>query len=81
MVVYLPILALTGVEGKMFQPDGVHRRASRWSARMVLSLTFVPAAVAMFLNGSVASTRTALMRGCRRGLRAALERSLALRAP
>ena len=33
MVVYPPIFALTGVEGKMFHPDGLHRWWPRWWAR------------------------------------------------
>ena len=46
MVVYLPIFALTGVEGKI-----VHQWPSPWSSlfgAMILSVTFIPAAVALF---------------------------------
>lgn len=50
--VYLPIFALTGVEGKMFHPMAITVVLALSSA-MVLSLTFVPASVALFLRGRV----------------------------
>jgi heavy metal efflux system protein len=50
--VYLPLFALTGVEGKMFQPMAI-TVVLALSAALVLSLTFVPAAVAVMLNGPV----------------------------
>lgn len=52
-VVYLPIFALTGVEGKMFHPMAFTVVIALVAA-MVLSLTFVPAAVALFVTGKVA---------------------------
>jgi cobalt-zinc-cadmium resistance protein CzcA len=53
MVVYLPIFALTGVEGKMFHPMAFTVVAALLGA-MVLSVTFVPAAVALFIGDKVA---------------------------
>ncbi|MEO5657259.1 MAG: CusA/CzcA family heavy metal efflux RND transporter [Nitrospiria bacterium] len=50
MIVYLPILTLTGVEGKMFIPMAFTVIAALIGA-MILSVTFVPAAVALFLSG------------------------------
>jgi cobalt-zinc-cadmium resistance protein CzcA len=50
--VYLPVFALTGIEGKMFHPMAV-TVVFALSAAMLLSLTFVPAAVAAFLGGRV----------------------------
>jgi heavy metal efflux system protein len=50
--VYLPIFALTGVEGKMFQPMAITVMLAL-SAAMLLSITFVPAAIAVFLGGKV----------------------------
>jgi cobalt-zinc-cadmium resistance protein CzcA len=50
--VYLPIFALTGVEGKMFHPMALTVVIALTSA-MILSLTFVPAAVAVFMTGTV----------------------------
>jgi len=52
IVVYLPIFALSGIEGKMFHPMAITVVIALLSA-MILSLTFVPAAVAVFLNGWV----------------------------
>lgn len=52
MVVYLPVFALTGVEGKMFHPMAFTVLLALLGA-MILSLTFVPAAVALFLSGQL----------------------------
>ncbi len=52
MVVYLPIFALSGVEGKMFHPMALTVVMALLAA-MLLSLTFVPAAVALFVRGPV----------------------------
>jgi cobalt-zinc-cadmium resistance protein CzcA len=53
MVVYLPIFALSGVEGKMFHPMAFTVVIALVGA-MILSITFVPAAIALFLSGKVA---------------------------
>src|SRR3970040_2222829 len=50
--VYLPIFELTGIEGKMFQPMEITVVLALTGA-MILSLTFVPASVAIFLSGKV----------------------------
>ncbi len=60
--VYLPIFALTGVEGKMFHPMAL-TVVIALTAAMALSLTFVPAAVAQFVTGKVAEKETRVMRG------------------
>jgi cobalt-zinc-cadmium resistance protein CzcA len=60
MVVYLPIFALTGVEGKMFHPMAFTVVAALLGA-MILSVTFVPAAVALLLGGPVAEKENRLM--------------------
>ncbi|MCU4377367.1 efflux RND transporter permease subunit [Acinetobacter haemolyticus] len=52
MVVYLPIFALTGVEAKMFHPMAMTVVMALLGA-MILSVTFVPAAVALFVTGEV----------------------------
>jgi cobalt-zinc-cadmium resistance protein CzcA len=52
MVVYLPILVMTGVEGKMFHPMAITVVTALLGA-MILSVTFVPAAIALFLTGKV----------------------------
>jgi cobalt-zinc-cadmium resistance protein CzcA len=51
-VVYLPIFSLTGVEGKMFHPMAFTVVTALLST-LILSLTFVPAAVALFVTGKV----------------------------
>jgi cobalt-zinc-cadmium resistance protein CzcA len=55
--VYLPIFALSGIEGKMFHPMAITVVLALTGA-MMLSLTFVPAAVATFLGGRVAEKET-----------------------
>ncbi|MCC7330472.1 MAG: CusA/CzcA family heavy metal efflux RND transporter [Gammaproteobacteria bacterium] len=52
ILVNLPILALTGVEGKMFRPMAMTVIMALLAA-LVLSLTFVPAAVALLLRGRI----------------------------
>ncbi|MGX6566861.1 efflux RND transporter permease subunit [Cupriavidus necator] len=52
MVVYLPIFALTGVEGKMFHPMALTVVLALVGA-IILSVVFVPAAIAMCLTGSI----------------------------
>lgn len=49
MVVYIPILALSGIEGKMYHPMAITVLLALGAAA-VLSLTFVPAAVALFVE-------------------------------
>lgn len=66
MVVYLPIFALTGVEGKMFHPMAFTVVAALVGA-MILSVTFIPAAVALLIGDRVAERENPLMRWARRG--------------
>ena len=63
--VYLPIFALTGIEGKMFQPMAITVVLALTGA-MLLSLSFVPAAIAVFLGGRVDEDENRLMRWARR---------------
>lgn len=51
-VVYIPIFSLTGVEGKMFHPMAATVVMALLAA-MLLSMTLVPAAVAVFMRGQV----------------------------
>ena len=73
--VYLPIFALAGVEGKMFHPMAITVVLALTSA-MVLSLTFVPAAVAMFLTGRVAEHENRVMQAAQKRYEPALRWSL-----
>ncbi|MBQ1562066.1 CusA/CzcA family heavy metal efflux RND transporter [Caulobacter sp.] len=77
-LVYVPIFALTGVEGKMFHPMAI-TVVIALTAALVLSLTFVPAAVAMFVTGKVEEKESPIMRGARRFYEPALEMALRLR--
>ncbi len=65
MVVYVPIFALTGVAGKMFHPMAFTVVIALLGA-MILSVTFVPAAIALFVTGKVKEEENAVMRGARR---------------
>jgi heavy metal efflux system protein len=69
--VYLPIFALSGVEGRMFHPMAI-TVVLALSGAMLLSLTFVPAAIALFLRGRVQEKETRLMQWARRGYAPAL---------
>ncbi|WP_414729712.1 efflux RND transporter permease subunit [Zhongshania aliphaticivorans] len=59
-VVYIPIFSLTGVEGKMFHPMAATVVMALLSA-MFLSLTLVPAAVAVFLKGNISEKESVII--------------------
>ena len=59
-IVYIPIFSLTGVEGKMFQPMAATVVMALVSA-MILSLTVVPAAVALFMNGDISEKESVII--------------------
>ncbi len=61
LIVYVPIFALTGVEGKMFHPMAFTVVTALLSA-LILSVTAVPAAVAIFVRGQVAEKENLFMR-------------------
>jgi cobalt-zinc-cadmium resistance protein CzcA len=63
-VVYLPVLTLTGVEGKMFTPMALTVLMALGGAAL-LSMTFVPAAVAIFVTGRVSEKENWFMRAAR----------------
>ena len=60
-IVYLPIFALEGVEGKTFHPMAL-TVVIALTAALMLSLTFVPAAVATFVTGKVEEKENRVMR-------------------
>src|SRR6202790_3453477 len=64
-VVYLPILTLTGVEGKMFTPMALTVLMALTGAS-ILSLTFGAAAVPLLVPGNVSEHENFFMRGARR---------------
>ncbi|MED5523729.1 MAG: CusA/CzcA family heavy metal efflux RND transporter [Pseudomonadota bacterium] len=65
ILVNLPILALTGVEGKMFTPMAMAVIMALLSA-LLLSLTFVPAAVALFMTGHIEEKDNFIVRYAKR---------------
>lgn len=65
-VVYLPIFTLSGVEGKMFHPMAMTVVMALVSA-LVLSLTFVPAAVALFISGRIEEKENFIIRFIKKG--------------
>jgi len=71
MVVYLPILTLTGIEGKMFYPMAFTVLAALFGA-MILSVTFVPAAVALLVTGRVSEKENPVVRWAERAYRPTL---------
>jgi cobalt-zinc-cadmium resistance protein CzcA len=62
--VYIPIFALTGVEGKMFHPMATTVVIALVSA-MILSITFVPACVALLFRGAVRERDSGIIAGAR----------------
>ena len=74
-VVYLPILALTGIEGKLFHPMALTVIFALAGA-FILSLTFVPAMVALAIRGRVAESDNALMRTARQSYAPVLDFAL-----
>ncbi len=73
--VYLPIFALGGVEGKMFHPMAITVVLALTGA-MMLSLTFVPASIALFLRGRVDEHDNRVMRAARNRYAPVLDWSL-----
>lgn len=64
-IVYLPLLSLTGIEGKMFKPMALTVVFALIGA-LILSLTFVPAALTYILRGPVAEKESILIRWAKR---------------
>jgi len=82
LVVYLPIFSLTGIEGKMFHPMA-YTVALALVGAIIFSVTFVPAAVAIFVrSGSATAHGNALTRASHRAyeplLRGALKHGMAV---
>lgn len=71
LVVYLPIFALSGVEAKLFHPMAMTVVLALLGA-IILSVTFIPAAVALFVNGEVKETESRWMLWLKRKYEAVL---------
>jgi cobalt-zinc-cadmium resistance protein CzcA len=78
ILVYVPLLTFTGVEGKMFEPMALTVIIALACA-FVLSLTFVPALIAIVLTGRITETDNLAVRALKAVYRPAL--GAALRAP
>ena len=77
-VVYIPIFALTGIEGKMFHPMATTVVIALVSA-MLLSVTFVPAGVALLLRKPIKAKDNVIVRSARSLYRPLLQASLRFR--
>lgn len=78
IVVYLPILTLQGVEGKMFRPMAL-TVVMALAGAMILSMTVIPAAIATLMTGKVTEKENPLMHGARRMYEPALQIALRYR--
>ncbi|MGU3538923.1 efflux RND transporter permease subunit [Methylobacterium sp. A54F] len=78
ILVYVPLLTFTGVEGKMFAPMALTVILAL-AAAFVLSLTFVPAMIAILITGPVRERESPVVRALARLYRPLLDG--ALRAP
>jgi len=76
LIVYLPVLSLGGIEGKMFRPMA-------WTVvfavagSLILSLTLIPVLCSLFFRSEVVEKETWLLRQARRGYRPVLKWAMA----
>lgn len=75
ILVYAPLLTFTGVEGKMFEPMALTVIIALVAA-FILSITFVPALIAILITGRVQEKDNMLVRGLKRVYRPALRSSV-----
>jgi heavy metal efflux system protein len=80
MIVYLPILTLTGIEGKMFKPMALTVVFALFGS-LILSLTYVPAAMTFLLRGRVSEKESFLIRLAKKFYRPLLESTMRRRRP
>ena len=64
-IVYLPILSLTGIEGKMFKPMAL-TVVFALAGSLLLALTYVPAAMTLLLRGNVSEKESLVIRFAKR---------------
>jgi len=72
MIVYLPILSLEGIEGKMFIPMALTVVFALLGS-LILSLTYIPAMLTFILRGHVAEKESIIIRWAKKIYRPALE--------
>jgi heavy metal efflux system protein len=80
LLVNIPIFTLTGVEGKMFHPMAFTVVVALLGA-LILSVTFVPAAVALFLTGRIREKENPIMTWANKAYLPALKFVMQNRAP
>ncbi len=80
MIVYVPIFALSGVEGKMFHPMAFTVITALLSA-LIISITVVPASIAIFVRGPVDEKENRVMSWLRQVYTPALHFVLRHRMP
>ena len=80
ILVNLPLLALSGVEGKMFRPMAMAVIMALLSA-LTLSLTFVPAAVALLLRGKIEEKDNFIISSAKRMYAPVFRAAIRLRVP
>ncbi|NVB80712.1 MAG: efflux RND transporter permease subunit [Kofleriaceae bacterium] len=74
-IVYLPILALVGIEGKMFRPMAMTVLLAL-TGSMILAFTFVPALASMVLPRRMAEKDSVIVAAARKGFEPALRRTM-----
>ncbi|MBK8464279.1 MAG: efflux RND transporter permease subunit [Chloracidobacterium sp.] len=78
-IVYLPILSLRGIEGKMFVPMALTVIFALLGS-LILSLTYVPAMLALILKGNVSESESFLIRWAKQIYRPSLAFVMKFRA-
>ena len=78
MIVYLPILTLEGIEGKLFRPMALTVIFALVGS-MVLSLTLMPVLASLLLPRKLAHRENIVVRALKRAYRPALEAALRAR--
>lgn len=76
ITVYLPLLTFTGVEGKMFEPMAMTVIIALVAA-FILSLTFVPAMIALCIRGRVEEKENRIIARAKSGYAPLLHKALA----
>jgi len=80
LLVYVPLLTFSGVEGKMFEPMALTVIIAL-TAAFVLSITFVPALIAIVVTGRVRESENAIVAALKRLYAPLLTRAIAAPIP
>jgi heavy metal efflux system protein len=75
ILVYVPLLTFSGVEGKMFEPMALTVILALGAA-FVLSLTFVPALIAIFITGRISESDNGIVRHLKASYAPLLKRTI-----